>query len=499
MSDSPLLCAKEICKTFGKNEVLHGVDFDIRPGEVHALIGENGAGKSTLIRILFGIHKASAGMIEINGEAARIASPLDAKNHGMAMINQEPLAFSDMSILENIFLGHLNLKKSRMVDYKDMEKKAKELLERLGLNLDVNAKMMGISVAEQQMVEIAGALSSNAQIIFMDEPTASLTPDEVNRLMELIKRLRGEGKSIVYISHRLEEIKSISDRVTVLCDGRKVGSYNTADITIDDMIRSMIGCSLGEMIKKEEAEISDEPYFAVKGLGSRGAFSNVSFEVRKGEILGIAGLMGSGRTEIARTIFGVMKRDEGTVEINGKPVQINSPIDAIKNGIALVPEDRHNQGLFLKKSIAFNSTFAAPWKIIRKLDFVDKKKEKEVTEAYVEQLKTKLTSIYHNVSDLSGGNQQKVSLAKWLATDPDVLILDEPTRGIDVGAKTEVYKIINQLAREGKCIIMISSELNEVLALSDRITVMYEGRQTASFNRDEINEVNVLAAAHDFA
>ena len=475
------------------------MDFDIRAGEVHALIGENGAGKSTLIRILFGVHKASAGTIELNGEAVRIASPIDAKNYGMAMINQEPQVFADMSILENIFLGHLNLTPARMVDFKQMEKTANELLKKLGLNMDVHSKMIGISVAEQQMVEIAGALSSNASTIFMDEPTASLTPDEVQRLMDLIRRLKAEGKTIVYISHRLEEIKQISDRVTVLCDGNKVGCFNTADLTIDDMIRSMIGCSLGEMIKKEDVEISPEPHFSVKGLTSRGAFSDVSFDVRKGEILGIAGLMGSGRTEIARTIFGVMKRDAGTIEIDGRPVMINSPTDAIKNGIALVPEDRHGLGLFLKKSIAFNTTFAAPWKIKRRLGFVDRKREKVVTDSYVEQLKTKLNSIDHNVGDLSGGNQQKVSLAKWLATDPDVLILDEPTRGIDVGAKTEVYKIINQLARERKCIIMISSELEEVLALSDRIIVMYEGRQTALFNRDEINEVNVLAAAHDFA
>ena len=265
------------------------------------------------------------------------------------------------------------------------------------------------------------------------------------------------------------------------------------------MIRSMIGCSLDEMIKKEAASISKEPHFVVKGLTSNGAFSDVSFDVRKGEILGIAGLMGSGRTEIARTIFGVMKRDAGTITIGGKTVEINSPIDAIKNGIALVPEDRHGLGLYLTKPIAFNTTFAAPWKITKGLNFVDRRKEKEVTDQYVSKLKTKLTSINHNVSDLSGGNQQKVSLAKWLATDPDVLILDEPTRGIDVGAKTEVYKIINQLAREQKCVIMISSELAEVLALSDRIMVMYEGKQTALLESEEINEVNVLAAAHDFA
>ncbi|NLT97502.1 MAG: sugar ABC transporter ATP-binding protein [Christensenellaceae bacterium] len=499
MSGHPLLAAKGIYKSFGKHEVLHGVDFDLREGEIHALIGENGAGKSTLLRILFGVHKASAGTIEYKGETVRINSPMDAKSYGMAMINQEPQVFSDMSILENIFLGHLELTSARMVDYKRMEKIADGLLQKLGLNMDVHSKMMGLSVAEQQMVEIAGALSSNASIIFMDEPTASLTPDEVQRLMDLIRRLKSEGKTIVYISHRLEEIKQISDRVTVLCDGKKVGCYNTAEITIDDMICSMIGCTLGEMIKKEETEISDEPHFAVKGLTSHGAFSKVTFEVRRGEILGIAGLMGSGRTEIARTIFGVMKRDAGTIEIDGKPVVINSPIDAIRHGIALVPEDRHGLGLFLKKPIAFNTTFAASWKIKRKLGFIDRKREKDVTEKYVEQLKTKLTSIYHNVGDLSGGNQQKVSLAKWLATDPDVLILDEPTRGIDVGAKTEVYKIINQLARDKKCIILISSELEEVLALSDRIVVMYEGRQTALFDRSEINEVNVLAAAHDFA
>lgn len=494
----PVLCGNKICKSFGKNEVLKSIDFDIIPGEVHALIGENGAGKSTLLKILFGVHRQTSGDVMIDGKCVCFNSPLDAKAHGIAMIHQEPLAFHDLSIMENIFIGHIKKSKKVLIDWEGLEKEAGEVLKTLGLSFSVKQKMVGISVAEQQLVEIGAALVSDAKIIFMDEPTASLTPDEVENLLSIIKKLKQQGKSIVYISHRLEEIKEIADRVTILRDGNIIGTYNNSDLTQSDMISLMIGRTLNEEFKKETVRISENPFFQVKGIGIPGIFEDVSFDVRKGEVLGIAGLMGAGRTEVARAIFGITPVEKGEILIDGKKVEIRSPSDAIRNRIALVPEDRQGLGLFLLKTIAFNSTFMIPQKITRALGWLDKKRESDISEQYARRLKTKFASERQNVGDLSGGNQQKISLAKWIATDPQVLILDEPTRGIDVGAKAEVYKIIGQLTEEGKCIIMISSELNEILALSDRVIVMYEGKQTALISKEELSEIRVLSAAHNY-
>ena len=317
-------------------------------------------------------------------------------------------------------------------------------------------------------------------------------------MLKIIKQLKAQGKSIVYISHRLEEIKQISDRITILRNGSLIGTFDNKELSQNDMIQLMIGCSIDELVKKENAPLSDKPFFEVKNISIPGIFNNISFDVCKGEIFGIAGLMGSGRTEVARSIFGITPIVSGEICINGSAVKINSPSDAIKNGIALVPEDRQGIGLFLDKSIAFNSTFSIPQKISGIFGWINKKKEKEYSEKYIKLLKTKTTSIYQAVGDLSGGNQQKISLAKWISTEPEILILDEPTRGIDVGAKTEVYKIISQLAKDGKCIIMISSELCEVIGLSDRVMVMYEGRQTDIIDRSELSEVKVLSAAHDY-
>ena len=499
MSDSiPILSAKCICKNFGRNEVLRSVDFDIEPGEIHALIGENGAGKSTLLKILFGVHKQSSGSITVDGSDVSFESPMDAKANGIAMIHQEPLAFQEMSILENLFIGHIQHKKNVFLDFKTMEAEAEKILQQLGLSFPVNQKMQGISVAEQQLIEIGAALVSDAKVIFMDEPTASLTPDEVNNLLAIIRSLKEQGKSIVYISHRLEEIKQISDRVTILRDGCLIGTFESKDLNQNDMIQMMIGCEICELITKEKAEISAEPYFEVKNISIPGLFENISFDVRKGEIFGIAGLMGSGRTEVARAIFGITPVLKGEIWKNGQKIDVSNPGKAIENGIALVPEDRQGLGLFLDKSIAFNTTFSIPTKISGLFGWINKKREKEYAEKYVKLLRTKASSVNQPVGDLSGGNQQKVSLAKWISIDPDVLILDEPTRGIDVGAKTEVYKIINQLVQAGKCVIMISSELCEVLGLSDRVMVMYEGRQTLIIDRSELSEMKVLSAAHDF-
>jgi ABC-type sugar transport system ATPase subunit len=493
------LKAKGLCKTFGKIDALKSVDFDVKPGEIHAIIGENGAGKSTLLRCLYGDIHPSSGKILVNNKEIKMSKPVEAKGHGIAMINQEPLVFNDLEILENIYMGHLKQKKNKMVDGKRMKNEAVKLLEDLGLDIELKGKMGNLALAEQQMIEIAAALSSDAKIIFMDEPTASLTPNEVDNLFKLIKQLKSSGKSIVYISHRLDEIKKIADRVTILRDGNLVGEFKISSISVDEMISHMIGGTIDKFIIKEKNKIAVDPHFEVKNLSSEGAFSDVSFDVRKGEIFGIAGLMGAGRTEIAQAIFGILKKSQGKVILDGKELKIKTPSDAIKNKIALVPEDRQGLGIFLKKEIAFNTTFAAPWEITKKLNFIDKKNEKELTIEYTNKLKTKLADIYQNVNNLSGGNQQKVSFVKWLLTKPEVLILDEPTRGIDVGAKQEVYRIINELAKQGKCIIMISSELVEILTLCDRVMVMYEGKQTAVLDRDDINEVNVLTAAHGYA
>ncbi len=499
MQNNPdaIIEAVNICKYFGGVKALSSVNFDVFPGEVHALIGENGAGKSTLLKILFGIYRPTSGNIVINGEKVVMSSPVSARTYGMAMIYQEPLVFKELSILENIYMGNLTKNGKSLVHWKYLEEEGQQILKLLGVNLDIKQKMLGLSVAEQQMIEIASALASNARVIFMDEPTASLTPDEVNDLFNVILKLREEGKSIVYVSHRLDEIKKIADRVTILRDGELVGTYPAEEISQEDMIQLMIGRSIDQFIVKQEVHISEKPYFEVQNITTSGLFRDISFNVRKGEVFGIFGLVGAGRSEVACAIFGLTPIKFGEIIVDGASVQINSPSDAIKNGIALVPEDRQASGLFLTKSVVFNSTFAIPNKICKLLGWVDKSTELKYTQDYVNRLKIKLKSVYQSVNELSGGNQQKVSLTKWLLTEPQILILDEPTHGIDIGAKAEVYKIINQLAAEGKCIIMISSELPEILALSDRVMVMYEGTMTALLDKDEINEIKILSAAHN--
>jgi ABC-type sugar transport system ATPase subunit len=356
-----------------------------------------------------------------------------------------------------------------------------------------------LSIAEQQLVEIGAALVSNARIIFMDEPTASLTPNETENLLTMIKRLKEEGKSIVYISHRLGEIKAIADRITVMRDGAIVGTYPNGDLSHDDMIRLMLGHELTLTRSNKRITQKAGPYFQVEAIGIPGIFENVSFSVGKGEILGIAGLMGSGRTEVARALFGVTPVKRGRMLINGLPVKIGSPDEAIRRGIVLLPEDRQALGLFLKQTIAFNATFLVPDLISGGGGWIDYGREEALTKEGCARLKTKYAGTKQYVEELSGGNQQKIGIAKLIATDPEILILDEPTRGIDIGAKEEVYKIIEKLSEEGKCIIMISSEMAEILALSDKVMVMYEGRPTAMIAGEELSEMNILSAAHDLA
>ena len=489
-----LLSAQKICKSFGKNNVLKSVDFDLEAGEVHALIGENGAGKSTLLKILFGIYQPTSGEIYLDGKGVRMKHPVDAIGHGIAMIHQEPSVFEDLSIAENIFTGHFD---TRKIKWEELNRKASEAMQEVGLAFSPGRMMKGLSVAEQQLIEIASALSSDATIIFMDEPTASLTPSEVDNLLELIDTLRKKGKTIVYISHRLEEIKAVSDRITVLRDGEIVGTYQNSEITKDQIIQKMIGREFRAGSGETERKTFGQPFLEIEDISIPGIFEHISFQIARGEIMGVAGLMGAGRTEVARGIFGITPVKSGQIKIKGKEVKIGSPEAAIKNKIALVPEDRQGLGLFVSEPIAFNTTFAIIDSIKKKLGYIDTKKEKKISEEYVEGLKTKCRSVNQKVGDLSGGNQQKVSLAKWISTNPDVLILDEPTRGIDVGAKEEVYRLIRKLAEEGKCIMMISSELNEIISLSDKVMVMYEGKQTGMLQKDEITDVKILSAAHD--
>ncbi len=493
----PALQAVSVSKCFGRNQVLESVDFEILPGEVHALIGENGAGKSTLLKILFGIHQPSSGSLLSDGKEIHLHTPLDARKHRIAMIHQEPLAFTHMSVFENIIMGNIRNTKAGFIVRKDLEKKVEKILDRLGLQLTLDQKMLGVSVAEQQLVEIGAALLSDAHIIFMDEPTASLTPDEVERLCTIIKKLKAKGKAIVYVSHRLDEIQHLSDRITVLKDGKKVGTYLGSETSKQDMINLMIGCKLEEFVKKGVASHLGEEMFRVENIGIPGIFKDVSFSIKAGEILGVFGLMGSGRTEVARALFGITPISSGRMVMKGKEITIQDPDDAIRHRIALVPEDRQELGILIKQSIAFNTTFSIPHRISSRMGVIDTTKETKIAKELVSPLKTKYSNINQPVGDLSGGNQQKVSLAKWLATEPELLILDEPTRGIDVGAKAEVYKIIGELAAEGKSIIMISSEIEEILGLSDRVMVMYEGRQTAILEHEKISEQSVLAVAHD--
>jgi ABC-type sugar transport system ATPase subunit len=495
---TPVLQAAGICKTFGKNQVLKSVDFDIQGGEVHALIGENGAGKSTLLKILFGLYAMDhgGGTLSIDGKPVSLKTPRDAINQGIAMIHQEPLVFKDLNIIENLFAGYIT---TRMVNWRSLEKSASRLAQAIGLNVPLDQKMDRLSIAEQQLVEIGAALVSNARIIFMDEPSASLTPNEVDNLLAMIRRLKSEGRSIVYISHRLGEIKLIADRITVLRDGALVGTYPNAALSHDDMIRLMLGHELALRRVEKRAAKQTAPYFRAEDIGIPGVFEGVSFTAGKGEILGIAGLMGSGRTEIARALFGITPVKQGRLFIDGIETRINSPDEAIRHGLALLPEDRQSLGLFLKQNIAFNATFTVPQLIGNTSGWINHDKEDALTNEQCGRLKTKYFSTRQYVEELSGGNQQKIGIAKWIATNPEILILDEPTRGIDIGAKEEVYKIIEHLAEEGKCIIMISSEMAEILALSDKVMVMYEGRPTAMINADELSEVRILSAAHDLA
>lgn len=489
-----ILDMRQIDKSFPGVHALDHVDFNIRRGEVHALMGENGAGKSTLMKVLTGIYKMDSGSIVFEGKEREFTTPKEAQDAGVVIVHQELNMINHLTVAQNIFIGR-EPKKGMFIDDDKMNKEAAKLFERLNIDINPKDKMMDLTVGKQQMCEIAKAVSHDAKVIVFDEPTAALTDGEIVELFDIIRDLRSKGMGIVYISHRMNEIEEISDRVTVMRDGTYVGTVNTVDTNKDEIISMMVGRVIYEDPKEESNVPADAPVvLKVENLNAGRMVKNVSFELRKGEILGFSGLMGAGRTETARAIFGADEKDSGEIYINGQKVEINSPEDAVNNGIGYLSEDRRRFGIVVEKTVAENVTMATLENYMSG-SFIDEEAERKEAENYIEQLSIKTPSPYQKVSNLSGGNQQKVVIAKWLARDCDILIFDEPTRGIDVGAKNEIYQLMNELVAQGKSIIMISSEITEILRMSDRIMVMCEGSITGELDISEATQESIMHAA----
>jgi len=482
-----------VSKSFGGINALQKVTLKSKPGEIHALVGENGAGKSTLVKILSGACKKDNGIIKIDGVEVEIKNPQDGRKAGIGIIYQEFSLVPDLSVSENIYLHTLSEKKIFM-RWQKMNRNANELITSLGFAINPLTKIRDLSIADQQIVEIAKALSENVKILILDEPTAVLAPNETSLLFDVLKRLKLKGVTIIYISHRIEEIFIIADSITVLKDGRVSGCYLVPEINKEDIIKLMIGRKLNAYFPKREIIHGDE-IFKVENICVRDKVKNVTFSVHEGEILGITGLVGSGRTETVRAIFSADKKKSGTIRLNGVDLNIASPADAVSSGLGLVPEDRKNQGIILPMSIKCNISLTNLGRLSNKLGFIKNKKENCYTLQLMEKLAIKAESSEVIVSDLSGGNQQKVILAKWLGIDCKVLFLDEPTRGIDVGAKVEIYNLINELAAKGMCIVMISSEILEVMGVCDRILVMKEGEVQDMIEKDEFSEEHILRIA----
>jgi inositol transport system ATP-binding protein len=484
-----------IRKRFPGVQALDDAGLEMLPGEIHALLGENGAGKSTLIKILSGAQQPDSGTIEFSGQTVVMVSPHDAQRRGIATIYQEFTLAPNMTIAENVFIGR-EPGVGFFVDWRKMASETRVITKRLGLELQPMAIVRGLSVAEQQMVEIARALSMKSRLIVMDEPTSALSSTEVEKLFRIARELKAHGLSIIFVTHRLEEVMQICDRYTVLRDGRLVGSGAIADITIDGIIRLMVGREVKALFAHLEREIAGDVVLRVEGLNRQGnaqdqnatVLADVGFEVRRGEILGVAGLVGAGRTEMARAVFGADAFDSGRVIINGREVHIRSPQDAIRNGIGLVPEDRKQQALFLALAVRINLSMASHRQILRWGVFIDETAERAMVEEYRQKLNIRMASPEQLIASLSGGNQQKVTLARWLALRPKVLIVDEPTRGIDIGAKVEVHNLLFEMAETGIAVVAISSELPEVLAISDRIITMREGCVTGEIKREDATE-----------
>jgi ABC-type sugar transport system ATPase subunit len=501
MSDEVVLEMKNVSKSFGGVQALRSVGFQLKQSEIVALMGENGAGKSTLMNILNGSFTDYEGEIRIRGQNVTLHSPLDASKLGIAKIHQELQLIPELTIAENIFLGREPINALRLVDYAKMREQASVFLDALELKLKPSTPVYTLRVGEQQLVEIAKALSLQANILIMDEPTSALSNAEAQKLFQVMRKLVAEGVSIIYISHRIDEIFELSDRITVMRDGTYIGTENTAETSEEQLVRMMVGRNLSEMFPARETKLGaellrvEELCFDPPRGSSKKALKEISFNLRRGEVLGIAGLMGAGRSELFECLFGLHDRSlQGRVWIKGKRVRVTHPLKAIHSGLAFVTEDRKGQGLVLGGSITENMTFPL-LKLISSLTFIRSRLERKLAQQQVDNLKIKASGLNVTAGQLSGGNQQKVVLGRWLLTEPDILLLDEPTRGIDVGAKAQIYSLINSLASEGKGIILISSELSELLGLSDRILTLCEGRLTGEFTREEATQEKLLASA----
>jgi rhamnose transport system ATP-binding protein len=489
-----LLEATGISKTYSGVRALKSVSFDLRPGEVHALVGENGAGKSTLIKIVTGAVAHDSGSLRISGRLLEHHNPVQAHALGIAVVYQQPALFPDLTVAENIALALESGSPWRRIDWKARARSAREALARAGAQISPDARVSSLSMPEQQIVEIAKAISAKSKILILDEPTASLTDREVERLFQVIAAVRAQGAGIVYISHRLEEVSAIADRVTVLRDGETIGTCEASGLSRGELIRMMVGREIEAIFPKRAVPIG-EVALEVRNLASRAAgIRGISLEVRAGEILGLSGLVGSGRTQLAETVFGLTPADSGEIRLRGRPVQIACPADAIRHHIGYVPEDRRRHGVVMPMPISANVSMANLPAICRG-GLIDAGSENVLARTYVERLRVKTLSIHAETGSLSGGNQQKVALARWLATEPHVLILDEPTQGVDVGSKSEIHSLIVDLAEQGMAIVMISSEMPEILGMSDRIAVMHAGRIAGVVERKDATQENLLALA----
>ena len=485
---------KGIDKSFGTNQVLKNAGFLLRDGEVHALMGENGAGKSTLMKILTGVYTRDAGKVIVDGKEVEYHNPQEAEKAGIVFIYQELNVMFDLTVEENLFMGKEITKGFGICDKKAMRKKAKEVLDMMGVDINPSAVMSELSVGQQQMIEICKALMVDAKVIIMDEPTAALTQSETDALFKVIHSLRKKGVSMVYISHRMEEIFELCDRITVLRDGSYIGTEEIKDIDMNDIVKMMIGREIGERFPARDVKLGAE-VLKVEKLTSPGVFHDVSFSVRAGEVLGVSGLMGAGRTEIMQAIFGNLPLESGKIYIEGKETVIKNPEVAMKAGIGFITEDRKTEGLMLEKSIEENISLANLGKVSGKNHVISNSSEDALVKKGIEEFHIRCFGPSHECGNLSGGNQQKVVLAKWIYTDPKILILDEPTRGVDIGAKKEIYSVINEMAAKGVAIIMVSSELPEVLGMSDRIMVVREGEVRGIISKEEANQENVMTLA----
>lgn len=495
MAQKLLLKVEHIHKRFPGVHALDDVHFDVFPGEIHALVGENGAGKSTLMKLLSGAYQRDSGTIYWDAEPVEIETPKKSQELGISTIYQELMLTPDLTVAENIFLGREPVKSFGRVDAKKMHEESERLLQMLDIPLDPRTKVKQISIAQQQMVEVAKALSQNARLIIMDEPTSSLTDHETEKLFEVSRNLRDRGVSIIFVSHRLEEIFELCGRCTVLRDGQYVATANVADISKDDLIQWMVGRQLGNIFVKEEAQIG-ETILEVQNLSTEKLLRDVSFSLYRGEILGFAGLVGAGRTEVMRAIFGVDQRTGGTIRIKNQEVRIHSPEEAIKENMGFVPEDRKQQALFLGLTVRENITSACMKKVCQNGMVIQNEIEQEISTKFVQTMNIKTPSLEQKVINLSGGNQQKVVISKWLATEPHILIVDEPTRGIDVGSKKEIHALLSHLAQQGIGIIMISSELPEIIGMSDRVVVMHEGRISGIIDKkNNMTQENIMRLA----